>query len=199
MEPSHSLFSRIRLATPADVPRIYKLLHQQAVFSHLTYDFSATESSLSATLFKYAPFTSVTIFLLEVSPNPLTPSDRVIHLEHPLTDPERETFISDKVNDVTVVGFVSFFPNYSSFLAKHGFCIEDLFVRECYRRKGFGRMLLSAVAKQAVKMGYGKVEWAVIDWNDNAIKFYEEMGAQVVDHKWRLWWLSSAALEKLGE
>ncbi|KAJ0045873.1 hypothetical protein Pint_06019 [Pistacia integerrima] len=170
MEPSHSLFSRIRLATPADVPRIYKLLHQQAVFSHLTYDFSATESSLSATLFKYAPFTSVTIFLLEVSPNPLTPSDRVIHLEHPLTDPERETFISDKVNDVTVVG-----------------------------RKGFGRMLLSAVAKQAVKMGYGKVEWAVIDWNDNAIKFYEEMGAQVVDHKWRLCWLSSAALEKLGE
>lgn len=84
-----------------------------------------------------------------------------------------------------VSGFVLFFPNYSTFLAKPGFYVEDLFVRECYRRKGLGRMLLSAVAAQAAKMGYGRVEWVVLDWNVNAIKFYEEMGAMILP-EWRI-------------
>ncbi|KAJ4720766.1 putative Tyramine N-feruloyltransferase 4/11 [Melia azedarach] len=202
---SHPLFSRIRLATPSDVPHMHKLIHQMAVFERLTHLFSATESSLSATLFNSAPFTSFTIFLLEVSPNPFTPlhnsafppSDRVIHLDLPIVDPERDTFISDRVNDVAVAGFVLFFPNYSTFLAKPGFYIEDLFVRECYRRKGLGRMLLSAVAKQAVKMGYGRVEWVVLDWNVNAIKFYEEMGAKVHE-EWRICRLTGEALEAYG-
>ncbi|KAJ0102848.1 hypothetical protein Patl1_06065 [Pistacia atlantica] len=200
-ESSHRdnpLFSRIRLATPADVPHIHKLIHQMAVFERLTDQCSATESSLSATLFNSAPFTSFTIFLLEVSPKPFPASDRIIYLDHPLIDPQRETFISDNVNDVSVAGFVLFFPNYSTFLAKPGFYIEDLFVRECYRRKGFGRMLLSAVAKQAVQMGYGRVEWVVLDWNVNAIKFYEEMGAKVHD-EWRICRLTGPALEKYGD
>ena len=68
-----------------------------------------------------------------------------------------------------VGGFVLFFPNYSTFLGKPGFYVEDLFVRECYRRKGFGKMLLSAVAAQAAKMGRGRVDWVVLDWNVNAI------------------------------
>ncbi|KAF8395250.1 hypothetical protein HHK36_019192 [Tetracentron sinense] len=58
------------------------------------------------------------------------------------------------------------------------FYVEDIIVRECYRRKGFGRMLLSAV-----KMGCRRVEWSVLDWNLNAIKFYEEMGAPVLQDK----------------
>lgn len=67
-------------------------------------------------------------------------------------------------------------------------------MRECYRRKGFRKMLLSFVAKQAVKMGYGRVEWVVLDWNVNAIKFYELMGAQVMQ-EWRICRLSGEALE----
>lgn len=192
------LFSRIRLATPADVPHIHKLIHRLAVFERLAHLCSATEASLSSTLFNSAPFTSFTIFLLEVSPKPFPSPDGVIYLDHPMVDPERETFISDKVNDVTVAGFVLFFPNYSTFLAKPGFYIEDLYVRECYRRKGYGKMLLSAVAKQAVKMGYGRVEWAVLDWNVNAIKFYEEMGAKVLN-EWRICRLTGEALEKYGD
>ena len=93
-----------------------------------------------------------------------------------------------------VGGFVLFFPNYSTFLGKPGFYVEDLFVRECYRRKGFGKMLLSAVAAQAVKMGYGRVEWVVLDWNVNAIKFYEEMGANVLQ-EWRICRLTGEALQ----
>lgn len=90
-----------------------------------------------------------------------------------------------------------FFPNYSTFLAKPGFYVEDLYVRECYRRKGLGKILLSTVAAQAVKMGYGRVEWMVLDWNVNAIKFYEEMGAQVMN-EWRICRLTGEALQAYG-
>lgn len=96
-----------------------------------------------------------------------------------------------------VAGFVLFFPNYPTFLARPGFYIEDLLVREFYRRKGLGRMLLSAVASQAVKMGYGRVDWCVLDWNIKAIKFYEEMGVQV-SQEWRVCRLTGEALQSYG-
>lgn len=198
----HPLFTRIRLATPADVPFIHKLIHQLAVFEHLTHHFAATESALSATLFNSPPFQSFTVFLLEVSPNPLppisspnfTPFERVLNLDLPIADPEKESFTIDPINNIAVAGFVLFFPNYSTFLAKPGFYIEDLYVRECYRKKGLGKRLLSAVAKQAVKMGYGRVEWSVLDWNVNAIKFYEQMGAKVLQ-EWRICRLTGEALQ----
>ncbi|XP_028754995.1 probable acetyltransferase NATA1-like [Neltuma alba] len=201
----HTLFSRIRLATPSDVPHIHKLVHQMAVFEHLTHQFAATESALSSTLFNSQAFHSFTIFILEVSPNPFPestvnplykPKVQVLNLELPIEDPERERFKAEG-DDVVVAGFVLFFPNYSTFLAKPGFYVEDLFVRECYRRKGFGKMLLSAVAKQAVEMGYGRVEWSVLDWNVNAIKFYEEMGAKILQ-EWRICRLTGEALEAYG-
>ncbi|KAI3458965.1 hypothetical protein Pfo_015628 [Paulownia fortunei] len=204
----HILFTRIRLATIEDVPHIHKLIHQMAVFEHLTHLFQATPASLSATLFPPnapPPFTSFTIFLLELSTSPFLPSQnphftpvlKSLHMDLPIDDPEKETFRSnanDANNDVTIGGFVLFFPNYSTFLAKPGFYIEDIFVRECYRRKGLGKRLLSAVATQAAKMGYGRVEWVVLDWNVNAIKFYEQMGAQILP-EWRICRLTGEALQ----
>ncbi|KAK9283783.1 hypothetical protein L1049_012035 [Liquidambar formosana] len=177
-----------------------------AVFERLTHLFSATESSLSATLFNSPPFQSFTVFILEVSQQPFSPTPhsthsiyppivKTVNLDLPMNDPEEELFRSD--GGAVLAGFVLFFPNYSTFLAKPGFYIEDLFVRECYRRKGFGKMLLSAVAVQAVKMGYGRVEWVVLDWNVNAIKFYEEMGAQVLQ-EWRICRLTGDALQAYG-
>ncbi|XP_047315371.1 probable acetyltransferase NATA1-like [Impatiens glandulifera] len=198
------IFSRIRLANQLDVPHIHKLIHQMAVFERLTHLFSATESYLSATLFNQTspPFTSFTVFILEVSSNPFPADDataafspilKTVNLDLPIADPETEAFRS-LGNDVVVAGFVLFFPNYSSFLAKPGFYIEDIFVRECYRRKGFGKMLLSAVATQAAKMGYGRVEWVVLDWNVNAINFYQGMGAQILP-EWRICRLTGDALQ----
>ncbi|GLT31240.1 hypothetical protein SLA2020_059890 [Shorea laevis] len=102
--------------------------------------------------------------------------------------------MSDPVNEIMVVGFMLFFPNYLTFSAKPRFYVEDLFVRECYRRKGFGKMLLLVVVKQAVKMGYGRVEWVVLDWNVNAIKFYEQMGAKILQ-EWRIYRLIGEALQ----
>ncbi|KAK3030707.1 hypothetical protein RJ639_037204 [Escallonia herrerae] len=204
----HPLFSRIRLATPLDVPHI----HQMAVFERLTHLFSTTESSLSATLFPNPattptppPFHTFTVFILEVSPTPFPPTShphftpilKTHHLDLPITDPDRDAFQTCS-NDAVVAGFVLFFPNYSTFLAKPGFYIEDLFVRECYRRKGFGKMLLSAVAAQAARMGYGRVEWVVLDWNVNAIRFYEEMGAQVLQ-EWRVCRLTGEALQAYAD
>ncbi|KAL5709963.1 tyramine N-feruloyltransferase [Ranunculus cassubicifolius] len=202
----HSMFVRIRLAAPSDVPHIHKLIHQMAVFERLTHLFSATEASLSSTLFNSTPFQSFTVFILELSqlPFPLDhhytnpnypPITRTINLDVPVEDPDSEVFRSE--GGFVVAGFVLFFPNYSSFLAKPGFYIEDIFVRECYRRKGFGKMLLSAVAAQAVKMDYGRVEWVVLDWNVNAIKFYQEMGAQILQ-EWRICRLTGASLDAFG-
>ncbi|CAL0328476.1 unnamed protein product [Lupinus luteus] len=206
----HPIFTRIRLATPSDVPHLHKLIHQMAVFENLTHQFSATESSLSSTLFPSTtlqPFHSFAIFILDVSLTPFTdtqnhtnpfynPTEEAVNLDLPIEDPERETFrIVD--SDTFVAGFVLFFPNYPSFLAKPGFFVEDLFVRECYRRKGFGKMLLSAVAKKAVKMGYGRVECGVLDWNANAINFFEEMGAKKLQEL-RICRLTGEALQAYG-
>ncbi|XP_078427568.1 GCN5-related N-acetyltransferase 8-like [Wolffia australiana] len=196
------LWARVRLAEKADVPQLLKMIQQMADFERLTHLLSATESSLSAALFPSAdpppPFKSFTVFILDVSPDPIdssadpffTPVSRKIELPTAISDPEQQAFVSGKA---TVAGFVLFFPNFSTFLAKPGFYVEDLFVREAYRRRGFGRMLLSAVAEQAAAMGFGRVEWCVLDWNENAIKFYEEMGAEVF-REWRICRLSGAAL-----
>ncbi|TKY53504.1 acetyltransferase NATA [Spatholobus suberectus] len=206
----HPLFKRVRLATPSDVPHIHKLIHQMAVYEGLSHLFSATEPSLSATLFSptHHPFRSFTIFLIEVSPNPFAdslfdanpfykPTVEVANLDRPIHDPERETFKSPHGNDVCVAGFVLFFPNYATLLGKPGFYVESLYVRKCYRRQGFGRTLFSAVARQAAKMGYGKVDWVVLDWNVNALKFYEEMGADIIAEH-RFCRLTGEALKAFG-
>lgn len=82
-----------------------------------------------------------------------------------------------------MAGYVLFFPNYSTYLAKPGFYIQNIFVRECYRRRGMGNLLLSAVAAQAAEMGCGRVEWVVAEWNVDAIMFYEQMGAEILAGK----------------
>ncbi|KAL8090398.1 GCN5-related N-acetyltransferase 8-like [Apium graveolens] len=208
---AHPLFTRIRLASISDVPYIHKLLHQTSVFHKLNHLFATTESSLAATLFPATlnpptPFHSFTVFILETSSTPFpintetsksfTPIQKTLSFSDPILDTEKELFCSHG-KDIVVSGLVLFFPKYASFLAKPGFYVEDLFVRECYRRKGLGKMLMSAVAKQAVKMGYGTVEWVVLDWNVNAIKFYEEMGAKIMP-EWRTCRLAGEALQAYG-
>nr|XP_027104961.1 probable acetyltransferase NATA1-like [Coffea arabica] len=195
----HPLYARIRLATILDVPHIHKLIHQLATFERLAHQCTATEASLAATLFPSPnpplPFTSFNVFILEVSPDPFPPPApqedttnsspllKTLHLDLASEDSEKEIFRSEIGGDVVVAGFVLFFPKYSTYLAKPGFRIEDLFVREPYRKHGFGKMLITAVAGQAVKMGYGMVEWVVLDWNVNAIQFYERIGTKVYQDK----------------
>ncbi len=78
----------------------------------------------------------------------------------------------------TPAGFAVFFTNYSTFLAKPGIYLEDLFVKPEHRGHGLGKALLLHLAKLANDRGCGRMEWAVLDWNQPAIEFYESLGAE---------------------
>jgi len=75
------------------------------------------------------------------------------------------------------IGFVLYFHNFSTFLGRPGIYIEDLFVEENYRSRGFGGSLLAYVAKLAAARDCGRLEWSVLDWNEPAINFYKKLGA----------------------
>lgn len=95
------------------------------------------------------------------------------------------------------VGFAIFFQSFSTFLGKPGLYLEDLFVRPEWRRRGFGRALLNHLASVAVERGYGRMEWAVLDWNEPAIRFYRSLGARPMD-EWTTMRLTGEALSNLG-
>ncbi|MEN9224555.1 MAG: GNAT family N-acetyltransferase [Thermostichus sp. HHBFW_bins_43] len=76
------------------------------------------------------------------------------------------------------VGFALYFRNFSTFLARPGFYLEDLFVLPEFRGRGIGKALLVRLAQEAVAKGYGRLEWMVLDWNQPAIEFYRRMGAK---------------------
>ena len=96
------------------------------------------------------------------------------------------------------VGFALFFHNYSTFLAQRGIYLEDLFVRPEARGKGVGFALLRALARIAVQRGCGRLEWAVLDWNQLAIDFYKRIGARPLDD-WTVFRLTGNALENLAQ
>jgi GNAT superfamily N-acetyltransferase len=99
--------------------------------------------------------------------------------------------------DGRVVAFALFFTNFSTFLAKPGLYLEDLYVQPAYRRLGLGRALLERQGASAVERGYGRFEGCVLDWNENAIRFYERMGATLLPD-WRLCRVTGAALQGFG-
>ena len=97
-----------------------------------------------------------------------------------------------------VVGFAVYFLNFSTWLGTHGIYLEDLFVRPEARGGGHGRALLQELAHIAVERGYGRVEWAVLDWNEPAQGFYASLGARPQDD-WTVWRLTGDALTALGQ
>lgn len=95
--------------------------------------------------------------------------------------------------DGEMVGFALFFTNFSTFLAKPGLYLEDLYVRPAHRRSGLGKGLLQRLAAIAVERDYGRFDWTVLDWNEDAIRFYEKMGASVLP-EWRICRMTGEAL-----
>ena len=91
------------------------------------------------------------------------------------------------------VGFALYFFNYSTFLARPGLYLEDLFVKTGFRGRGLGRALLLHLAQIANQRGCGRMEWAVLDWNQPAIDFYESLGARRMKD-WQICRLTGAAL-----
>lgn len=100
-------------------------------------------------------------------------------------------------SDDEVAGFALYFQNYSTFLAKPGLYLEDLYVRAPFRGRGVGSALLRHLARIAVERGCGRFEWAVLAWNRRAIDFYHGLGARLEEDS-RIFRLSGDALMKLG-
>jgi len=95
------------------------------------------------------------------------------------------------------VAFAVFFHNFSTFLGRSGLYLEDLFVIPEMRGKGFGRSLLVELAKIARERKCGRFEWAVLDWNEPAIKFYKAIGAVPMD-EWTIFRVTGEALNRLA-
>ncbi len=98
----------------------------------------------------------------------------------------------------TAVGFALFFHNYSTFLARPGLYLEDLFVRPAARGQGVGKALLAHLAQLARQRGCGRFEWSVLDWNASAIAFYESLGAKP-QNEWTIYRLTGDALNQLAD
>jgi GNAT superfamily N-acetyltransferase len=97
-----------------------------------------------------------------------------------------------------VVGYALFFHNFSTFLGKRGLYLEDLYVRPSMRGSGVGTMMLKRLAALALERECGRFEWSVLDWNQNAIDFYEKMGATVLPD-WRIVRVTGDALDILAK
>jgi GNAT superfamily N-acetyltransferase len=99
--------------------------------------------------------------------------------------------------DGQAVGFALWFLSYSTWGGRHGIYLEDLFVKPERRGQGHGRALLAELARICVERGYGRLEWAVLDWNSPAIRFYESLGA-VPMGEWTVHRLTGPALHALA-
>ena len=98
----------------------------------------------------------------------------------------------------TPAGFAVFFHNFSTWLGRPGLYLEDLFVKPEMRGKGYGRALLVDLAKIARDRGCGRMEWAVLDWNEPAIEFYRKLGAKSME-EWTVFRLTGNGIAKLAE
>ena len=111
--------------------------------------------------------------------------------------PAAEVLLAEENGEA--VGFALFFTNFSTFLGRPGIYLEDLFVRPQFRNRGYGKALLSHFGKLALERNCGRVEWAVLDWNQPAIDFYQSLGARLM----KSWIINRVAgreaIEKLAQ
>lgn len=157
----------IRPATREDVPVILGFIRELAEYENLSHEVVADEAQLTQTLFGH-----------ESGGNSYA-----------------EVLLA--IEDNMPVGFALFFHNYSTFLAKPGIYLEDLYVTPSARGKGYGKQLILEVAKLAAERNCGRVEWSVLDWNTPAIDFYTSLGAIAMD-EWTVFRLTGESLKKVA-
>ncbi len=99
--------------------------------------------------------------------------------------------------DGQIAGMAIWFLNYSTWQAKHGIYLEDLYIKPEFRARGYGKALLKHLAQICDREGYGRLQWWVLDWNSPAIEFYKSFGAEAMD-EWTVYRTSGQALKDLG-
>ena len=122
-------------------------------------------------------------------------SQLALHLD-PASSPPCGAYLAEAA-DGTPVGFALFYLKYSTFLTEWGIHLEDLFVLPEYRRRGIGLELMRCVAREAQREKCGRLELSVLDWNRNAIDFYERLGARPLDD-WTTYRFAGRALTELA-
>lgn len=110
--------------------------------------------------------------------------------------PSCEAIVGEENGEV--VTFALFFHNFSTFLTKKGLYLEDLYVKQSHRGKGYGTQMLQRLAQLALERGCGRFEWSVLDWNEPAINFYKSMGADVMPD-WRICRVTGDSLDQLAQ
>jgi GNAT superfamily N-acetyltransferase len=167
---------RIAPARPQDVSVIVDLVRQLAEYEKLAHLVVATEAQVERELFGDRPVIEAVIGW----------EDGGDGASGSVGAPAR------------AVGFALYFHNFSTFLARRGLYLEDLFVVPDARGRGFGKALIMHLARIAVSRGCGRFEWSVLDWNQPAIDFYRALGADLLPD-WRICRLTGPALERLGQ
>lgn len=155
--------------------------------------------------FRIVPAERAQVLAIHAMVRELAQFEKLEHLMRGSPDDlARELFGAQPVIEAVVAladdvpaAFALFFHNYSTFLARKGLYLEDVYVRPAFRRRGIGRALLIHLARIAVERGCGRFEWSVLDWNANAIRFYEGLGATVMPD-WRIVRVTGDALDALA-
>lgn len=158
----------IRRANKDDAGVVLQLIKELAEYEQAPDQVEATSEDLLATLFTEEP--RVFCDLVEVDSNGVK----------------------------EIAGMALWFLNYSTWQGKHGIYLEDLFVREEYRGRGYGKALLVHLARICKDRGYGRLQWWVLDWNTPAIDFYKSIGAEAMD-EWTVFRVSGKALADLAD
>ncbi len=126
----------------------------------------------------------------------VTATEAQLH-EHLFGPKPKAEVIMGRLPEGEVVAFALYFHNFSTFLAKPGIYLEDLYVRQPYRGHGYGEQMLRRLAGIALERNCGRLEWSVLDWNQRAIDFYKSLGA-VPMNEWTIYRVTGPALAKLG-
>ncbi len=140
----------------ADIPTLLSLIRELADFENALDKVLATEESLAATLSFASPSSSAA----------------------PPSAPGYAKALLVKAPDGEVAGMALYFNNYSTWTSAPGIFLEDLFVRPAYRKRGYGKLLISALAREVLDIRGGRLEWSCLRWNETALRFYEGLGAK---------------------
>ncbi|EKG14087.1 hypothetical protein MPH_08830 [Macrophomina phaseolina MS6] len=167
----------IRLATREDVPTILALIQELAIYENALDSVQATEESLANTL-SFGPSPSS-----QAAPAATSGYAKTFLI----TAPEGE-----------VAGMALFFNNYSTWTAKPGIYLEDLFVKPKYRRRGYGKLLIQELAGEVRRINGGRLEWSCLKWNEPSLKFYAGVGAKQME-EWVGLRVDGEALVNLAE
>ncbi|KAI7227306.1 hypothetical protein D0868_04777 [Hortaea werneckii] len=158
----------VTLATVDDIPAILTMIKELAAYEHAEDKVEATEESLLRTL-TFAPspagatqphtnpgYAKTLLLRLPTTPSSSNPSD----------------------TPAAIAGMAMYFNNYSTWRSKPGVYLEDLYVRPQYRKRGYGKMLIQALAQECCRIGGARLDWTCLRWNTPSLEFYDSLGAK---------------------